>query len=76
MFKDATNGSTTFGGYRVLYVPRVRDGEWTVADFNMAGNPPCAYSPYTLCPLPPKENRMPVAVEAGEKRFAAAHAGG
>lgn len=40
MFKDATNGSTTFGGYRVLYVPRVRDGQWTVADFNMAGNPP------------------------------------
>jgi uncharacterized protein (DUF1684 family) len=69
MFKDTTNGSTSFGGYRVLYVPRVRDGEWTVVDFNMARNPPCGYSPYTRCPLPPKENRIPVAIEAGEKRF-------
>ena len=70
MFKDATNGSSTYGGYRVLWVPRVRDGDWTVVDFNMAGNPPCAYSPHTLCPLPPKENTLAVAVEAGEKRFA------
>jgi uncharacterized protein (DUF1684 family) len=70
MFKDATNGSSTFGGYRVLWVPRVRDGDWTVVDFNMAGNPPCAYSPHTLCPLPPRENTLAIAVEAGEKRFA------
>jgi hypothetical protein len=71
MFKDATNGSTSYGGYRVMHVPRVGDGDWTVVDFNMAGNPPCAYSPHTLCPLPPRENRIPVAVEAGEKAFVA-----
>jgi uncharacterized protein (DUF1684 family) len=70
MFKDTTNGSSTFGGYRVVWVPRVRDRDWTVVDFNMAGNPPCAYSPHTLCPLPPRENTLSVAVEAGEKRFA------
>jgi uncharacterized protein (DUF1684 family) len=69
MFKDATNGSSTYGGYRVVWVPRVRDGEWTVVDFNMAGNPPCAYSPHTLCPLPPRENNLAVAVAAGEMRF-------
>jgi uncharacterized protein (DUF1684 family) len=47
----------------------VKNGEWTVIDFNVAGNPPCAYSKYTTCPLPPAENRLAVAIEAGEKRF-------
>jgi uncharacterized protein (DUF1684 family) len=55
-----------------VYAPRVVDGDWTVLDFNMAGNPPCAYSPYTICPLPPRENRLEIPVEAGEKRFALA----
>ena len=67
MFKDATNGSTTYG-YRMLSPPAVRDGEWTVLDFNMASNPPCVYSPYTTCPLPPAKNRVQAAIEAGEKR--------
>jgi uncharacterized protein (DUF1684 family) len=40
-----------------------------VIDFNVARNPPCAYSPYTTCPLPPSENRLAVGIEAGEKRF-------
>jgi uncharacterized protein (DUF1684 family) len=68
MFKDPTNQSTTYGGYRMLHPPVVRSGEWTVLDFNLAGNPPCAYSPYTTCPLPPPQNRLDVAIEAGEKR--------
>jgi uncharacterized protein (DUF1684 family) len=67
-FKDATNSSTTYG-YRVVHAPKVAKSEWTVIDFNVAGNPPCAYSPYTTCPLPPAENRLAVAIEAGEKRF-------
>jgi uncharacterized protein len=68
MFKDATNSSTTYGSRMVS--PRVvANGEWTVVDFNLARNPPCAYSPYTNCPLPPAENRLAVAIEAGEKRF-------
>jgi uncharacterized protein len=67
-FKDATNASTTYG-YRIVHAPKVAKGEWTVIDFNVASNPPCAYSPYTTCPLPPAENRLAVAIEAGEKRF-------
>jgi hypothetical protein len=69
MFRDETNRSTTYSGYRVLFAAAVGDGAWTVLDFNFAANPPCAYSPYTLCPLPPAENRLAIAVTAGEKRF-------
>ena len=72
MFKDPTNQTTTFGGYRILTPAVVNGGEWTVVDFNFAFNPPCAYSQYTLCPLPPPENRLPVAVEAGLKRLPSA----
>lgn len=68
MFKDDTNGSTTFSGYRMLSPKAVANGEWTVLDFNFARNPPCAYSKFTMCPLPPKENRLALAVEAGMKR--------
>lgn len=68
LFKDATNASTTYG-FRMFDAPVVTSGAWTVIDFNVARNPPCAYSPYTTCPLPPAENRLAVAIEAGEKRF-------
>jgi len=68
MFKDATNATTTYGS-RILTSRVVGNGEFTVLDFNLARNPPCAYSPYTGCPLPPRENRLAVAIEAGEKRF-------
>jgi uncharacterized protein len=68
MFKDATNGATTYGN-RMLSAKVAANGEWTVLDFNVARNPPCAYSPYTTCPLPPPENRLAVAIEAGEKQF-------
>jgi uncharacterized protein (DUF1684 family) len=68
MFKDATNASATYGS-RMLNPPAVAKGEWTVLDFNVASNPPCAYSQFTTCPLPPAENRLAVAIEAGEKRF-------
>ena len=68
MFKDATNATTTYG-YRILSPNVAANGDWTVLDFNIARNPPCAYSPYTTCPLPPPENRLAVAIEAGEKRF-------
>jgi uncharacterized protein (DUF1684 family) len=73
MFKDSTNQSTTYGGYRMLHPSAVADGQWTVLDFNLASNPPCAYSPYTTCPLPPPQNRLPVSIEAGEKRHPTAH---
>ena len=69
LFKDATNQTTTFRGYRMLSPKVVKAGDWTVLDFNFATNPPCAYSPFTVCPLPPPENKLPVAVEAGLKRL-------
>ena len=72
MFKDPTNQSTTFRGYRIVSPKAVKDGEWTVLDFNFAMNPPCAYSKYTTCPLPPPENKLPVAIEAGLKRLPSA----
>jgi uncharacterized protein (DUF1684 family) len=68
MFKDDTNGKTTFSGYRMLSAKVVPNGQWTVLDFNLARNPPCAYSKFTICPLPPRENRIALAVEAGVKR--------
>jgi uncharacterized protein (DUF1684 family) len=68
-FKDRTNGSTTYGGYRVVRPQAVGDGQMTVLDFNFAYNPPCAYSSFTTCPLAPPENRLPVAVEAGLKEL-------
>ena len=46
----------------------VPNGQWTVLDFNLASNPPCAYSKFTMCPLPPRENRLALAIEAGVKR--------
>jgi uncharacterized protein (DUF1684 family) len=72
MFKDPTNFTTTYQGYRIVTPPVVNGGEFTVLDFNFAFNPPCAYSRYTLCPLPPPANRLTVAVEAGLKRLPAA----
>jgi uncharacterized protein (DUF1684 family) len=68
-FKDQTNGATTYRGYRVVRPQVVEDGGWTVLDFNFAYNPPCAYSAFTTCPLPPPENRLPIAVEAGLKQL-------
>jgi uncharacterized protein (DUF1684 family) len=72
MFKDPTNLTTTSAGYRILTPSVVNGGEWTVLDFNLAFNPPCAYSSFTLCPLPPPENKLPVAIEAGLKRMPSA----
>jgi uncharacterized protein (DUF1684 family) len=72
MFRDPTNQSSTYAGYRIISPKAVKDGAWTVLDFNFASNPPCAYSRFTTCPLPPPENRLTVAVEAGLKRLPSA----
>ena len=67
-FNDQTNRTETFQGGRYLNVPLPDASGWTVIDFNRARNPPCAYSRYTVCELPPPENRLPLPVAAGEKR--------
>ncbi len=67
VFGDATNGETTYGGGRFVYTdPPAADGTVTV-DFNRAYNPPCVFSPYATCPLPPAENVLPIRIEAGER---------
>ncbi len=66
IFRDLTSGKETYGGGRFLYSDLPRDGK-VVLDFNKAYNPPCAFTAFATCPLPPKENRMPVRVEAGER---------
>ena len=67
VFADATNGVETYGGGRFLYTaPPDPDGN-VVIDFNMAYNPPCAFSPFATCPLPWQANRLPIRVEAGEQ---------
>ena len=59
IFGDASNGSTTYGGGRFLTVPPPDEHGLTWLDFNRAYNPPCAYSPYTTCPLPPPTTACP-----------------
>ena len=68
VFRDASSGQETYEAARFLYADLQDDGT-TVLDFNQAYNPPCAFNPYTTCPLPLKENRLPVKVLAGEKAY-------
>ena len=66
VFGDATNGSTTYHTGRFIYVPRPDSNGNTIIDFNKAFNPPCAYTPYATCPIPPKQNILPFKITAGE----------
>ena len=68
VFRDASSGKETYETARFLYSDLREDGT-TVLDFNMAYNPPCAFNPYTTCPVPLRENRLPVKVLAGEKAY-------
>lgn len=65
IFRDATSGSDTYGGGRFLYAEMPRNGQ-VVLDFNKAESPPCAFTPFATCPLPPKENALPIRIDAGE----------
>jgi uncharacterized protein (DUF1684 family) len=65
IIKDATSGVSTYGAARFMYAP-FADGVVDL-DFNKAYSPPCAFTKYATCPLPPKENHIPLAIEAGEK---------
>jgi hypothetical protein len=66
IFKDGTSGHGTYPAGRFLYTPLPKDGRVTL-DFNRAVNPPCAFTPYATCPLPPEGNRLTAAIPAGEK---------
>lgn len=68
IFKDATSGKTTYGAGRFLDTPMPQSGELTL-DFNRAYNPPCAFTAFATCPLPPRQNVLAIAIEAGEKSY-------
>jgi uncharacterized protein (DUF1684 family) len=68
VFRDESSGRETYETARFLYSDLLDDGT-TVLDFNEAYNPPCAFNPYTTCPIPSKENRLPVKILAGEKAY-------
>ena len=68
LFGDETNAEHTYESGRFMYIPKPDANGHTVLDFNKALNPPCAFSTFATCPLPPKQNVLPIAVTAGEKR--------
>jgi hypothetical protein len=73
ILRDATSQTTTYQAGRFLRTNFPDHGlakpGTLVIDFNQLYNPPCAYTPYATCPLPPEQNRLPAAIEAGEQRY-------
>jgi uncharacterized protein (DUF1684 family) len=69
IFGDETNGESTYGGGRYIYIPLPDEDGKTYLDFNRAYNPPCVFTEFATCPLPPEPNRLPIKVTAGEKMF-------
>jgi hypothetical protein len=72
ILRDQTSGKETYGAGRFLYADLPKAGK-VVLDFNKAYSPPCAFTPYATCPLPPPQNWMPVRVEAGEMAYGKGH---
>ncbi len=68
IFSDSTTGKATYPAGRFLYAEMPEDGRVTL-DFNKAVNPPCAFTDFATCPLPPPQNRLKVAIEAGELAY-------
>ena len=69
LFADRTSGRETYGAGRFLYSDGMPENGRVVVDFNKAYNPPCAFNDFSTCPLPPQENRLDLAVTAGEKKY-------
>jgi len=75
-FTDKTNGFETYGGGRYMDVPFKEDAKTIMLDFNRAYSPYCNYNPDYVCPVPPPDNRLAVAVPAGEKTYEEAQKAG
>jgi len=73
IFGDATSGVTTYGAGRFLSADAPGENGKTILDFNLAYNPPCAFTPYATCPLPPPQNVLDIAIEAGEQYHGDSH---
>lgn len=69
---DRTSGKETYGAARFMDVALPKDGK-VILDFNLAFNPPCAFTPYATCPLAPPENRLNLRVTAGEEKYRGGH---
>lgn len=69
VFGDATNGSETYGGGRFVYTDLPSADGTVIVDFNKSYNPPCVFTEYSTCPLPPEQNKLPMPVRAGEKVY-------
>ena len=72
MFSDATNGRQTYGAGRFMYVG-LPNSDRIEVDFNEAFNPPCAFTDFATCPLPPQQNQLALAIDAGELKYERAH---
>jgi uncharacterized protein (DUF1684 family) len=70
MIADETTGRETYGAGRYLYVSPPDASGKVVIDFNKTYNPPCAFTAYATCPLPPRQNHLPFRIDAGEKKYA------
>lgn len=68
IFKDETNGKDTYEASRFME-SNLLDGGKVDLNFNRAYNPPCAFTPYATCPLPPPQNYLKIRIEAGEKKY-------
>jgi uncharacterized protein (DUF1684 family) len=69
IFGDKTNKKETYVAGRFVYAAKPDANGFTYLDFNKAYNPPCAFTPYATCPLPPKQNLLPIEIKAGEKNY-------
>lgn len=69
IFGDQTNGKETYGAGRFLYSDAPDTAGKVIVDFNEAYSPPCAFTAFATCPLPPKQNKLPLRIDAGEKKY-------
>jgi len=69
VFADQTSGVSTYGAGRFIEISKPDVNGNTEIDFNLAYNPPCAFTAFATCPLPPKQNRLALKIEAGEKNY-------
>ncbi len=69
IFADKTNKKETYGAGRFVYTAKPDENGEVYLDFNKSINPPCAFTPYATCPLPPKQNTLPISINAGEKNY-------
>jgi len=73
VFADLTSGEETYGAGRFLYIDGPDSSNMVKLDFNKAYNPPCAFTKYATCPLPPEENKLRIRITAGEKNYGEFH---